>query len=61
MLKNQIKRRCVVCGRLADIEYDVRPYKTDGVCCGSCYKDYVIPAKKREIEIRSRRQRREAR
>lgn len=50
MPKSQIKKRCVVCGRLADVEYDVRPYKSSGVCCGECYKNHVIPAKRRAIE-----------
>ena len=37
-------KRCVICGRIADIEYNAYPYKKNGVACPLCYQNRVLPA-----------------
>lgn len=36
-------KRCVCCGRLADIPHNAMPYKK-GVCCQECYVKVVKPS-----------------
>lgn len=38
-------KRCVCCGRVADIPYDAMPYRK-GVACAECYNKWVKPALK---------------
>lgn len=37
-------KRCVICGRIADNEYNAYPYKKSGVACPLCFTNHVLPA-----------------
>ena len=37
-------KRCVICGRIADIECSAYPYKKSGVACPQCYQTHVKQA-----------------
>lgn len=37
-------KRCVICGRIADVECDAYPYKKSGVACPQCYQTHVKQA-----------------
>ena len=48
-------KRCVICGRIADVQLNAYPYKEHGVACPICYEKHVLEAIKDRTDYLKRK------